>query len=100
MSDLKQALPDSAPAPAKKLQKIISEPENQLSVNTELNEKIQLLDEKLANIDLQLQEKGIKSPVGNTSPNSTVPSTPDKNNPDTQARLQAIKDHIANKAQQ
>jgi len=89
----RQALPDNAPAPAKKLQKIIADPKNQLRVDTSLEEKIQVLDKQLVDINAQLQAQGV-NPLGAQEANKLASETSD-----TQKRLQALKEHIENNTQ-
>ncbi len=82
----------NAPAPAKKLQKLLDDAEQPLTVDAELQEKIQILDNTLADIDAELHTKGLS-----TSDLTATKTTPVA--PDTQARLQNIKNHLKNKQQ-
>jgi|GEM_PF-1852893 len=82
--------PTKLPAPAKKLDKLIHDPELAPQVNTAaLATSQKKLDAQLVAIDQQLEQQGI-------STDKPVAQTP-KTMSDTRARLEAIKKHMANK---
>ena len=87
-----QPVPDDFPAPAKKLHKVISDPQFQPEGEHSLDQKTQALNERIAALEEQLKAQGITPPPVETNTSSETS--------DTAARLEAIKAHMAEKEKQ
>ena len=87
-----QTVPNDFPAPAKKLHQVINDAK---TGDAELDQKLEKLNQQLAALKEQLEAQGVTVPENTTTP--TDGSVAAAGLDDTQARLDAIKQHMQNK---
>ncbi|MFT7223942.1 MAG: hypothetical protein ACI82Z_001486 [Cellvibrionaceae bacterium] len=81
------------PAPAKKLHKVLSDPQRSPLDDAQLTKRMQKLDQQLATLNEQLRRQGLSlSERSDSKANTDQPSN------DIESRLAAIKAHMASKA--
>ncbi|TQV82589.1 hypothetical protein FKG94_07605 [Exilibacterium tricleocarpae] len=82
---------ESLPAPAKKLNRMLTEPAFKPTIDESLDEKIHQLDKEITKINEQLKSQGIEIPDARHTQSDSYSSS------EMQSRLQAIKDHMNDK---
>ncbi len=88
----------SNPAPAKKLHKLLTESDDTLVDTQSLDKKIQSANQQIEDLNARLQAQGIT--VLDTKPPTVKGGSSSQVSSNTEARLQAIRAHMAQREQQ